>query len=72
MPLLCSNVANKSALGVKNNQVHMFASLIGYFHDNLYVDVSMNIFIVSWGDFKWLSLRLYATRMFADGVTTFM
>jgi hypothetical protein len=50
----------------------MFAFIIGYFHDNLYLVVLMNIFTVSCGCFKWLSLWLYRTWMFADGVTTFI
>ena len=50
----------------------MFAFIIGYFHDNLYLVVLMYIFIVICGYFKWLSLWLYRTWMFADGVTTFI
>ena len=45
-----SHVANKSAFGPKTNEVQMFASILGYFHDNLYVVVLMCIFIVSCGD----------------------
>ena len=55
-PCRVSHVANKSALGAKTNEVYMFASIVGYFHDNLYVVVLMNIFIVSCGYFRWLSL----------------
>ena len=39
-----SHVAHESDLWIKTNQVYMFAYVIGYFHDNLYVVVSMYIF----------------------------
>ena len=55
-PSRVSHVVNRSALGAKTNEVCMFASIIGYFHDNLYVVVLMYIFIVNCGDFRWLSL----------------
>jgi hypothetical protein len=32
----------------------MLASIIGYFNGNLYVPISIYIFIVSCGDFRWL------------------
>ena len=55
-PSCVSHVVNRSALGAKTNEVYMYASNIDYFHDTLYVVVLMYIFIVSCGDFRWLSL----------------
>ena len=57
-PSCVSHVVDQSALGAKINEVYMFASIIGYFHDNLYVVVLIYIFIVNCGDFRWLSLGL--------------
>ena len=57
-PSRVSHVVNQSALGAKTNEVYMYASIIDYFYDTLYVVVLMYTLIVSCGDFRWLSLGL--------------